>query len=106
MSDTRTMEVDEVGRIILYEVTIQVRALCVRMLFNSSPTLGQICDIVSHIFANNQEVELGILNLLLSIGDDEDRRNTTFKVGDDVKFVEDSQEIGFINLQTRTLFDA
>ena len=106
MCDTRTMEVDEIGRVILYEVTIQVRGLCVRMLFNASPTLGRICDCVSNIFANNQEIELGILNLLLSIGDDEDRRATTFKVGDDIKFVENDQQIGYVNLQTRTLFDA
>lgn len=94
------------NKIVLYEITIEVRNLVLKMLFNDSPTLGRICECVGMVFADNQEVHHGMVELLLSIGDDSDRSATTFQVGDEIKFMEESQQIGFVGLETRTLFEA
>ena len=91
---------------IVYEVTIQVRSLCAKMLFSEKPTLGRICECVSIIFADNEHIEHGMIELLLSIGDDEDRHGTTFEIGDQVNFTEDDLPIGYMDLKTRTLFHA
>jgi hypothetical protein len=95
--------IDEAGRITLYEITVHVRALIVKMLFNAPPTLKRICDCISTIFANNIEVEQGILALMLSVGDN--GPETVFEVGDEIKFEQDGTSIGFIGLETRTLFE-
>ncbi len=91
---------------ILYEITIQVRQFCVKILFNDIPTIGSICDAVSQIFANELHVQKGMLELVLSVGDDTDRRATKLEIGDEVRFTEDDQPIGLMDLQTRTLFNA
>lgn len=90
---------------IVYEITIEVRNLCVRILFREPPMLGRICECISTIFADHVQVEEGMIELLLSIGDDEDRRYTPFEVGDRVNFTEDDKSIGYMELQSRTLFD-
>lgn len=90
---------------IVYEITIEVRNLCVRILFREPPTLGHICHCISTIFADHVQVEEGMIELLLSIGDDDDRRAITFEVGDRVNFTEDDETIGYMELQSRTLFD-
>ena len=89
----------------VYEITIEVRNLCVRILFRKPPTLGRICECISTIFADHVQVEEGMIELLLSIGDDEDRRAITFEVGDRVNFTENNESIGYMELQSRTLFD-
>ncbi|MHA2135958.1 MAG: hypothetical protein ACW99J_19030 [Candidatus Thorarchaeota archaeon] len=94
--------IDKVGRITLYEVTVHVRSLIVKMLFNAPPTLRHISSCISTIFADNTDVEKGILALLLSVGDNDSE--TVFEVGDEVKFEEDGTPIGFVGLETRTLF--
>lgn len=91
---------------ILYEVTIQVNALCIKMLLDDVPTLGRICECISIMFADNTEIETGVISLLLSIGDDEDRHNTKFLAGDEIRFTEDDKVIGHMDIQTRTVFSA
>lgn len=89
----------------VYEITIEVQHLCVRILFTNPPTIGHICECINIIFADHTHVENGIIELLLSIGDDGNRRAITFEVGDRVNFIENDQPIGFLELQSRTLFD-
>ncbi len=89
----------------LYEIVLEVRNLRVELLFNEPPTLGRICECISDLFSDHPHVEEGIISLLLSIGDHEDRRGTVLKVGDEIKFMDDEEQIGCILLRTRTLFD-
>ncbi len=89
---------------ILYEVTVQVQQLCVKILFNNIPTLGHVCDAMCQIFANEQRVQHGMIELVLSVGDD--NRDAKLKIGDEIRFVDAGVPIGHIELQTRTLFDA
>lgn len=89
----------------LYEIVIEVRNLRVELLFNQSPTIGRICECISGLFSDHPKVEEGIVSLLLSIGDDADRRATVFEVGDEIAFMDDKEQIGCIFLRTRTLFD-
>ena len=91
--------------VIVYEITIEVRNFCVRILFRKPPTLGRICECINTIFEGHTQVKEGMIELLLSIGDDEDRRAHTFEVGDRVNFSENNEPIGFMELQTRKLFD-
>lgn len=89
----------------LYEIVLEVRNLRVELLFNEPPTIGRICECISDLFSDHAKVEEGIISLLLSIGDHEDRRATVFEVGDEIAFMDDKEQIGCILLRTRTLFD-
>lgn len=91
---------------ILYEIVLEVRNLRVEMLYTVPPTIGRICHCISQLFSDHQKVEEGIISLLLSVGDDKDRRATVFEVGDEIKFVENEEQIGCVFLRERTLFDA
>jgi len=93
----------EDGRVIIYEITIEVRQLALKMLFPQPPTIDQICEAIEIVFANNAAVRDGMIELLLNSSGE---RETTFEVGDTIKFQEAGEPIGFIDLQTRTLFDA
>lgn len=89
----------------LYEIVLEVRNLRVELLFNEPPTIGRICECISELFSDHAKVEEGIISLLLSVGDDKDRRATVFEVGDEIQFMDDEERIGCIFLRTRTLFD-
>lgn len=101
MSDIQ-LEVNEAGTIILYEITVEVRNLAVKMLFNCPPTLGRVCKVVEAIFEQHPDVQTGMVALILSVGDN--ASNTVLDVGDMIQFTEDEIPIGFIGLETRTLF--
>jgi len=88
---------------ILYEVTVQVQQLCVKILFNNIPTLGHVCDAICQIFADQQCVQHGMIELVLSVGDNS--RDTKLEIGDEIRFTDDTGPIGYMDLQTRTLFD-
>ena len=89
----------------LYEIVLEVRQLRVELLFTDPPTLGRICECISDLFSDHPKAEEGIISLLLSVGDDADRRATKLKVGDEIQFMDDEEPVGCIFLRTRTLFD-
>ncbi len=90
----------------LYEIVLEVRNLRVEMLYTAPPTIGRVCECISDLFPDHPKVEDGIISLLLSVGDDADRRATVFEAGDEIQFMDDKEQIGCILLRTRTLFDA
>lgn len=89
---------------ILNEITIEIRNLCVKILFDRPPTIGRICECIGDIFTQHPNVERGIIALLLSVGDDKDRRELVLKIGDRIDFSEDDKPIGYMDMQSRTLF--
>ena len=98
------IDIDEAGRIKLFEITVEVHSLIVKLLFNQPPTIQRVCDAISTVFAGHVDVEQGIIALLLSLSDN--AGSTVLEVGDEIKFEEDETPIGFIGLETRTLFES
>lgn len=96
------IKVNEAGAIILFEVTVEVRNLVTKMLFNQHPTLERICEVIEDIFANHDKVKGGLVSLVLSVGD----HDTILEVDDLIYFTDGMERIGFIELKTRTLFHA
>ena len=90
---------------ILFEVTIQVRNLVTKLLFPQEPSLGSICRVVEQVFADNEKIADGMVSLILSVGDGELGKDTVLEVGDEITFSDDTGQIGFLDVQTRTLFD-
>lgn len=90
---------------IVYEVTITVKQLCVRMLFKGPPSVERIIDTVKVIFADHQPAQDGIIELILSVGDQEEWKKQVLNEGDVVHFSQDDEPIGQMDVQTRTLFD-
>ena len=90
----------------LYEIILEVRNLRVELLYTEPPTIGRVCECSSDLFSDHPHVEEGIISLLLSVGDDADRRATVFEVGDEIQFMDNEERVGCIFLRTRTLFDA
>ena len=91
---------------ILYEVTIEVQPLMVRILFNAPPTVQRLCEAVETVFAEHTNAKDGLLELILSVGDQEEWKAQVLNVGDVVNFSNDDGPIGQMDVQTRTLFDA
>ncbi len=85
---------------VVYESTVQVKNLILKMLFDKPPTLKRICDCVDVVFADNEDVAAGMIALVLSVGD----QGMVMEIQDQINFFEDDIPIGFIDLQTRTLF--
>lgn len=87
-------------RTYLYEVTIEVRQLVVKLLFNDAPTIKDVCESIKIVFAKYEHIDIrdGMIKLLSEISIDK------LAVGDKIEFKETFQPIGFIDLQTRTLF--
>lgn len=86
----------------VYEITIEIRNIAVKILFRNPPAFKRICECVSIIFADHPHVEAGMTELVMSTGDE----LTVLNVGDRVEFTEDGEGlVGFMDLQSRTLFD-
>lgn len=98
------------AQVVFYEVSVQVRALCLKMIFDKPPTLKRICECISEVFANNEHVATDMAALVLSVGDGNLGHDMVLDEGDQINFYEDGEDgpvpIGYIDLQTRTLFDA
>lgn len=91
---------------IIHEVTIEVKQLCVRMLFTGPPSIERICTTIETIFADHTAAKDGLIEIILSVGDQEDWKAQVLNVGDKVTFSDDDGPMGFMDVQTRTLFDA
>jgi len=102
MKKSILLQADEAGRPILYEVTVEVRNLALKMLFASPPTLQVIANCVGVVFADASHVCAGMVTLVLSLKDQ--MPDDYLEVGDEIAFQEAGEQIGFITLQTRTLF--
>jgi hypothetical protein len=99
------LQVNDFGKIILFEVTVEVRNLAVKMLFNQPPTVKMVCAAVYIIFSAKRDVAEGLTGFIsgVSHGETDLKR---LKVGVSVPFMEEGTQIGFIDLETRTLFHA
>lgn len=85
----------------VYEATINVNQLCVRLLFNDTPSLLDVIDAIEIIFHTHDDVREGLKNILTTIQDDE----PGFQAGDEIIFTENDVRTGSLVLQTRTLFE-
>ena len=98
-----TLDVNKDGHFILYEMTINVYAVSLKILFPAPPSLTRVCECISEVFASNQSVAEGMSTLVFKAGGEDGKRK--FCVGDEIKFQEGDKIIGHMELQTRTLFD-
>ena len=88
--------------VVLFEVTVEVRNLCVKLLFKSPPSMGRVCECIECIFSSHEYVKTNLVNMVLSVVDTEDE---TLGVDDTRQFREGGEIIGYIGMATRTLFD-
>ena len=104
MSDIN-LHVNDSGQLILFEVTIEVRNLALKMLFNQPPTVEVVCEKVFSVFNESPNVALGMTDLIYGVFMD-DKSLERLEVGTEVPFMDGNTQIGFLDLKTRTLFRA
>ncbi len=99
------LQVNESGQIILFEVTVEVRNLAVKMLFNQPPVIAHVCQKIMLVFKDNIQVATGLAAYVSQKfpGDGDLER---IPPGPDVPIMEDDAPIGFIGMATRSLFRA
>lgn len=84
----------------IFEATINVQNLCVRILFDDMPSIRNIVDATKIIFESNVEVSTGLTEILANLIDQE----TSLYIGGDLTILKDGESVGSLSLQTRTLF--
>ena len=84
----------------IFEATINVQNLCVRILFDEMPSVRNVIDAIQIIFESNVELSIDLTELLTNLIS----QDTVFQVGEDLTIFKDGESVGSLSLQTRTLF--